>query len=159
MTLPASGSITIAQIATELAVSLPLDINSTIVRGLADRASGNIEMPTDFYNKSKLSASISEASFSGTAIDFGGGTTAYTSAAATLTVAGSSGTITYQWYVTGGAAIESPTSSSTRLALSGSAGDSISGTVWCVVSRGGDAVTTATKAYDLSIISDEAPGP
>lgn len=158
MTLPASGSITIAQIATELAVSLPLDINSTIVRGLADKATGNVVMPTDFYNKSKLSAYINQASFWGTATDFGSGATAYT-LAASLTVAGSSGTISYQWYVTGGAGIESPTSSTTRLALSGFNGDAISGTVWCVVSRGGDAVTTATKTYDLSIIGDEDPGP
>ena len=155
MTLPASGSITIAQIATELGVSLPLDINSTIVRSLAGVASGNIVMPTDFYNKSALTAYINQASFFGSAIDYGGGASAYT-LAASLTVAGSSGTITYQWYVTGGAGIESPTSATTRLVLSGSAGSSLSGTVWCVVSRGGTTVTTATKTYDLEIIADGA---
>jgi hypothetical protein len=51
MTLPASGSISIQDIATELGVSLPLDINATNVRTLAGVASGNIVMPTDFYGK------------------------------------------------------------------------------------------------------------
>lgn len=155
MTLPSSGSISIAQIATELGVSLPLDLNSTIVRGLAGVPTGNVVMPTDFYGKSTLSAYINESSFSGSGTDFGSGATAYTGTA-TLTVTGSSGTITYQWYVTGGAGIESPTSATTRLVLSGSAPLSISGTVWCVVTRGGASVTTATKPYDLEIVSSEA---
>ena len=94
MTLPSSGSISIAQIATELGVSLPLDLNSTIARGLAGVPTGNVVMPTDFYGKSTLSAYINESSFSGFALDFGGGATAYTTAAS-LTVTGSSGTITY----------------------------------------------------------------
>lgn len=51
MTLPASGSITIAQIATELGVALPLDINAANVRTLAGKPTGNVIMPTDFYGK------------------------------------------------------------------------------------------------------------
>ena len=158
MTLPSSGSISIAQIATELGVSLPLDLNSTIARGLAGVPTGNVVMPTDFYGKSTLSAYINESSFSGFALDFGGGATAYTTAAS-LTVTGSSGTITYQWYTTGGAGIESPTSATTRLVLSGSGGTYISGTVWCVVTRGGTSVTTATKPYELQIENFEDPEP
>ena len=52
MTLPASGSISIQDIATELGVSLPLDINAANVRTLAGVASGNIVMPNDFWGKS-----------------------------------------------------------------------------------------------------------
>lgn len=153
MTLPASGSISIADIATELGVSLPLDINSTVVRSLAGIATGNIVMPTDFYGKSKLTASINQTFLSGTATDFGSGATAYTGAAS-LTVAGSSGTITYQWYCDGGAGIESPTSATTRLVLAGIEGDALAGNIWCVVSRGGASVTTATKPYTLEILGD-----
>ena len=160
MTLPASGSITIAAIAAELEVSLPLDINASNVRSLAGVASGNITMPTDFYGKSSLTASIVEASFSGTATAFGGGsTTAYTGFATLAVAGGGTGAITYQWHVTGGAGITASTSSTTRLALSGTAGASISGTVWCVVTREGVSRTTATKTYELSIIGDEPPEP
>lgn len=150
MTLPSSGSISIAQIATELGVSLPLDLNSTIARGLAGVPTGNVVMPTNFYGKSALSAYINEASFSGSAPDLGLGATAYTGFA-TLTVVGSSGTITYQWYVTGGATITAPTAATTRLSLTGVEGNAISGTVWCVVTRGGTSVTTTAKNYDLEI--------
>lgn len=52
MTLPSSGQITIAMIATELGVSLPLDLNASNVRTLAGKPTGNVVMPTDFYGKS-----------------------------------------------------------------------------------------------------------
>lgn len=52
MTLPASGSITIQMIATELGLSLPLELGSAPVRSLAGVPSGNITMPADFYGKS-----------------------------------------------------------------------------------------------------------
>ena len=52
MTLPGSGTITLQDIATELGVSLPLDLNASNVRTLAGVASGNITMPNDFWGKS-----------------------------------------------------------------------------------------------------------
>lgn len=54
MTLPSSGTITLADIATELSVSLPIDLNDSNVRALAGVPSGSIVMPTDFYGKSNV---------------------------------------------------------------------------------------------------------
>ena len=155
MTLPTSGTITMAQVAAELGESTTdINLNKASVRALAGVPSGAISM-SDLYGKSSLAAYINEASFSGSATDFGGGATAYTGFATLTVTGGGTGGITYQWYVTGGAGITAPTSSTTRLALSGSAGASISGTVWCVVTREGVSRTTATKDYDLNIVDDE----
>lgn len=52
MALPTSGSISMAQIAGELGLSLPLDLNDSRVRALAGKPSGPISMPSDFYGKS-----------------------------------------------------------------------------------------------------------
>lgn len=51
MTLPSSGSITLAQIAAELGQPLPIDLNSPSVRALAGKPTGLVTMPTDFYGK------------------------------------------------------------------------------------------------------------
>lgn len=51
MTLPASGSITMAQIATETGVSLPIGLTDAIVRRLAGKRYSSVVMPTDFYSK------------------------------------------------------------------------------------------------------------
>lgn len=52
MALPTSGNITIAMIAAELGVGLPLDLNAANVRTLAGKPTGSVIMPTDFYGKS-----------------------------------------------------------------------------------------------------------
>lgn len=52
MALPGSGTITLQMIATELGVSLPLDLNATNVRALAGKPTGTITMPNDFWGKS-----------------------------------------------------------------------------------------------------------
>lgn len=52
MALPSSGTITLAQIATEAGVSLPIDLNGNAARTLAGKPSGNIVMPNDFWGKS-----------------------------------------------------------------------------------------------------------
>lgn len=52
MTLPASGPISIADIATELGVGLPLSLTASNVRALAGVPSGNIVLPNDFWGKS-----------------------------------------------------------------------------------------------------------
>lgn len=54
MTLPASGSISIADIATELGVGLPLSLTASNVRALAGVPSGNIVLPNDFWGKSNV---------------------------------------------------------------------------------------------------------
>lgn len=56
MALPTSGNITIQMIATELGLSLPLDLNDSRVRTLAGKPSGSITMPGDFYGKSSVTA-------------------------------------------------------------------------------------------------------
>lgn len=56
MALPTSGNITIAMIAAELGVGLPLDLNASNVRELAGKPTGSVIMPTDFYGKSSASA-------------------------------------------------------------------------------------------------------
>lgn len=58
MALPSSGSITIAQIATELGLSLPLDLTDSRVRALAGKPSGSITMPNDLWGKSSVTISI-----------------------------------------------------------------------------------------------------
>lgn len=62
MTLPASGSISIADIATELGVSLPIGLTDSNVRALAGVPSGNIVLPNDFWGKSNLSFPIGDIS-------------------------------------------------------------------------------------------------
>ena len=59
MTLPSSGSISIAQIATELGLSLPLSLDDSRVRALAGKPSGSLTMPNDFWGKSLASIDIS----------------------------------------------------------------------------------------------------
>ena len=58
MTLPSSGSITLAQVAAELGQSLPIDLNSAPVRALAGKPTGSVVMPTDFYGKSSFSVTF-----------------------------------------------------------------------------------------------------
>jgi hypothetical protein len=145
-----------AQVAAELEESTTdINLNKASVRTLAGVPSGAISM-SDLYGKSSLAAYINEASFDGSAIDFGSGATAYTGYATLTVTGGGTGGITYQWYQTGGAVISAATSATTRFSLTGNVGASISGTVWCVVTREGVSRTTATKAYDLNIVDDGA---
>lgn len=52
MALPSSGSVSIAQVAAELGLSLPLDLNDSRVRALAGKPTGNVTLPNDFWGKS-----------------------------------------------------------------------------------------------------------
>nr|WP_295237602.1 hypothetical protein [uncultured Brevundimonas sp.] len=63
MALPSSGSISIAQVAAELGLSLPLDLNDSRVRALAGKPTGNVTLPNDFWGKSNgpsLSISVNQ---------------------------------------------------------------------------------------------------
>lgn len=103
MALPGSGQITIQMIATELGVSLPLDLNASNVRALAGVPSGSIIMPDHFWGKSSYDPNPNE-------IDVGyvGGTDAFYGGGSwqgmnTVTVSGlSSGTsISLRFYFSG----------------------------------------------------------
>ena len=63
MALPSSGSISVAQVAAELGLSLPLDLNDSRVRALAGKPTGNVTLPNDFWGKSNgptLSISVNQ---------------------------------------------------------------------------------------------------
>ncbi|TPN11729.1 hypothetical protein [Mesorhizobium sp. B2-1-2] len=54
MTLPSSGSITIAQILNEIGDSYPVTIPNANWRTLAGKPTGSLVIPTDFYGKSAV---------------------------------------------------------------------------------------------------------
>lgn len=58
MALPSSGSISVAQVAAELGLSLPLDLNDSRVRALAGKPTGNVTLPNDFWGKANAKISI-----------------------------------------------------------------------------------------------------
>ena len=52
MTLPTSGAISLAQIAAELGIGLPLSLTDSRVLALAGKSAPPVTMPGDFYGKS-----------------------------------------------------------------------------------------------------------
>lgn len=72
MTLPTSGGISMAQIAAELGLSLPLSSIDPRVLALAGKSTPPVTMPTDFYGRSASGAapafSVSKTDASGSAI-------------------------------------------------------------------------------------------
>lgn len=72
MTLPSSGAISIAQIAAELGIGLPLSSVDGRVLALAGKSAPPVTMPSDFYGKSASGAptpfSVSKLDASGSAI-------------------------------------------------------------------------------------------
>jgi hypothetical protein len=59
VTLPASGTITMAMVAAEIGIGLPLELTDSRIRTLTGKASGSIAMPTDFYGKSWFTVDFS----------------------------------------------------------------------------------------------------
>lgn len=83
-------------IATELGLSLPLNLNDSRVRTLAGKPTGSITIPTDLYGKSNMTLSIGTSSGLG-----GSGAFRYTTIAASISKIGG-GTITaYNWTIAG----------------------------------------------------------
>lgn len=101
MALPSSGSITIAMIATELGVGLPLSLTDTNVRALAGKATGNVVLPTDFYGKSSYDPNPNAINWADCS-DYNFGTAA---AATSATITGINTTITLRLTLTTGSAV------------------------------------------------------
>lgn len=94
MALPTSGSISIAMIATELGVALPLDLNDSRVRTLAGKPTGNITIPTDLYGKSNITLGINTSNSIG-----GAGSFRYTTITATISKIGGGAITAYNWVI------------------------------------------------------------
>jgi hypothetical protein len=60
MTLPASGGLSIAQILAEIGDSFPVTIPNANWRTLAGKPSGPLVIPTDFYGKTYLGATVAD---------------------------------------------------------------------------------------------------
>lgn len=71
MTLPTSGPIGLAQIATELGLGMPLSLTDPRVLALAGKSAPPVTMPTDFYGKSAGAT----AAFTATGYDASGSAT------------------------------------------------------------------------------------
>ena len=98
MTLPASGAITMAQIATELGISQTgLSLNDSRVRTLAGISSGAISF-NSLHGKANLNATGNSATGSASSINAGGTVSCQPSVTASGT-----GTITYSWSFTSNA--------------------------------------------------------
>jgi len=98
MTLPASGPLTLGQVAAELGIGLPLSLGDTRVRALAGVASGPISL-------GQLRGKSGATPLSATARDdFGSANTQYgpgtVSCSPSITAGGGTGTITYLWEFT-----------------------------------------------------------
>lgn len=140
MPLPSSGSISIAQVAAEMGVSLPLDITSTAVRNFVGKPTGNVILPNDFWGKSSRTVSVngfmSPQSGGGSNQRDRGTFTVGTSPAATITA------WAWDFYDPGyGLSSSSPTASS--FTLTGPYYDPNNFpaywdvTIWCTVTIGG----------------------
>jgi hypothetical protein len=152
MALPGSGSISIAQIATEIGVSLPLDINATNVRQLAGVASGNIVMPTDFYGKSWAPVcALTVGDMEGYA------TTDGTSPGSpqdtdSISVTAGVGGFTYQWHKTGAASIVgSSTGTTLTLRYQSTSSEEASGTYYCTVT-GANGVSANSNVGNYTLV-------
>jgi hypothetical protein len=98
VTLPSSGTITLQDIATELGVGLPIDLNAANVRALAGVPSGSITMPDHFWGKSSASLSITVGAR--TQVRVGGSASNLFRASRPLTVVANGFTVsTYTWTI------------------------------------------------------------
>lgn len=153
MTLAASGTITMAQIATEMGVSLPIGLTDSNVRQLCGVASGSVVLPTDFYDKSWAPVcNLSVGNMSGESSTDGvlAGTVTDSD---TINVTKGVASFTYQWYITGSASIIGGSTSSTlTLRFQSTSAGEISGTYYCVVTGGNSVSTTSsTGSYTFVI--------
>jgi len=137
MTLPASGSISIGQVAAELGIGLPLTLGDSRVRTLAGVPSGPISM-TSLYGKSAytpMTLTTNGASSGPVSSDTVGGTVSGT---ASVGVTGGTGGYTYQWTLT---------SSSGSPTIGGTTSNSVTASKTFVKQSSG----SATAVFNISV--------
>jgi hypothetical protein len=101
VTLPAAGAISIADVAAELGVALPLGLTDASVRTLIGKPAGAVVLPDDFWGKSHFLVGFTI----GGEVDVAAGSPASGNRRVhrTLTaVVTGSGSYTYAWSVVGG---------------------------------------------------------
>lgn len=156
MALPSSGTITIAAIAAEIGVSLPLSLTATNVRQLCGVPSGTVTMPTAFYGKSWAPVSNLDVGSMSASAQTDGLSTVFAQATDTVIVTKGVAAFTYQWYITGGATIIGSSTGSTLTLryTNNTPGTSASGTYYCrVTGANGVSANSNTGSYYLSIES------
>lgn len=154
MTLPSSGSITLAQVATELGVSLPLNLNDASVRALAGKPTGSIVLPNDLWGKSSYDGTVDyfDLGVISTNDYFNGGASGF---GETVTISGlSSGTVVTLRFTVADVAIEASGGFSGANG-SGSVGvERLSGSPSGYGSGSADYTTAAgpsTKTFDIAV--------
>lgn len=147
MTLPASGAISIGQVAAELGIGLPLSLGDSRVRTLAGVATGPISL-SNLYGKSNgtplAATSQSDSNYADSSVS--GGTVGCSPSVA---AGGGTGPYTYAWSFTSnpsGCALANSTSAAPTVSKSytKSAVGSASATLQCVITDSAAASITKT---------------
>ena len=154
MALPSSGTITMAQIATEIGVALPISLTQSNVRTLCQVSSGTVTLPTHFYGKSwKPALNLTYGFIAGAAVT---DTVVPATASGSDTVNVTAGTApyTYSWTVTGVASKVGLTTNTLGLSFSSKIPQTVTGTYYCTVTgANGASANTAVCNYSLEISS------
>jgi hypothetical protein len=134
MTLASSGQMTTAQIMTELGYSIQFLSSYGFVCSLAGKATGSqIDIPSDFYGKTRMSVSISDAQ---------SGTKGVKHSMSSSVAGNYYGSITYAWSTTGGTVTGSATGSTYVVTLA--SGDTE--TVYLTVTDGNGSTAITSKS-------------
>lgn len=149
--IPASGPVTLGQVAAELGIALPLSLGDARVRGMAGVPSGPISLG-QLRGKSSVSATGNNAS----GYAYAGATGGTVACSPSVTVTGGSGTIAYLWEFTSNpnaCALSASTSATCSVShgYSKSTVGSASAVLRCTVSDGaGASVVVNNITADLS---------
>jgi hypothetical protein len=149
VTLPASGSISLGQVATELGVALPISLGDTNVRTLAGVASGAISL-TNLYGKT-AGAAMSAAAPNILA-QRSTNTTGVVSGTSTATPTGGTAPYTYAWAISGasqGMAAGGTTTATLGMSKSCAPGALNNETWVCTVTDSAAHSATATISVEL----------
>lgn len=147
MTLPASGSVSTAQIRTELGGSGPVTFPNAETRALTGVGAGAITLPTGFYGKSGTPAF--SASNNGPANAAGAGPSQTTNSV-TVTPSGGTAPYSYAWAKDSGDTISanSPTAATTSFTGSTADGETASAVFTCTVTD-----NVGAKAYTSVVVT------
>lgn len=148
MTLPASGSISLGQVAAELGIGLPLSLGDSRVRNLAGVASGPISLGQLRGKSGVAPLSATSTNDSGYASTVAGGGTV--SCSPRVTAGGGTGVITYLWVFTSnpnGCTLSNATSAACTVSktYTQSSNGVANATLRCTVRDGGGTGATVIK--------------